>query len=367
MRAPNFLLLCALSGLLHAFGTFAQRRGGGHSDSDSDSSSNSNSNNDEDSSDSSSPSSSGPYCDTPINPPPNIEVNLIPDNGDNRNYRGVSNYDGSFFYGEAWLGYEILETTGIDTCNSSAENPIRLLGYAWMGPQSEEPAGPTNPYIIGFQAWESKEAVEDINTSYDYVMWDPNEKWCPEEPDLFLVRTTHSWRGSASEPGGELPIVAADVIDMEFAADEQNPTAVSFNGTMPDVITPEPRNEGFPFRLLGLPGRICTDERVYWIEDNVDRLGLSGSVTNATLDLVLTGRGVAVPYRNNVAHNLTVEFNVTFSGRFDTANSTERPDIRQAEEALITWVGNSGVRGAPPLGWVGSSCFTALLSLLLVV
>jgi hypothetical protein len=366
MRAPTFLILCALSGLLHTPGAFAQRRGGGHSNSDSDS--HSNSNNDEesssDSSDSSSSSSSGPYCDTPINPPPNIEVNLIPDNGDNRNYRGISNYDGSFFYGEAWLGYNILETTGIDHCNSSAENPIRLLGYAWVGPQSEEPAGLTNPYIIGFQAWESKEPVEEIDTSYDYVMWDPDEKWCPEEPDLFLVRTTHSWRGSAAEPGGDLPIVAADVIDMEFAADEQNSGGVSFNGTMPETITPEPRYEGFPFRLLGLPGRICTDERVYWFEDNIGRLGLSGSVTNATLDLVLTGRGIAVPYRNNVPHNLTVEFNVTFSGRFDTANSTERPDIRQTEESLITWVPNSGVAVAP-LGWVG--CFISLLTLLLVI
>ncbi|KAJ0415395.1 hypothetical protein BJY00DRAFT_317821 [Aspergillus carlsbadensis] len=346
MRAPPLLALCALSALLHTPGAAAQRRGGSHSDSDSDSSSNSNSNsNDEGSSD-------------------NIETKLIPDNGDNRNYRGVANYDGSFFYGKAWLGYEILDTTGMDSCNSSAENPIRLLGYAWMGPQSEAPAGPTNPYIIGFQAWEATEPVEEIDTSYDYVMWDPDEKWCPEEPDLFLVRTTHSWRGSDADSDGELPIVAADVIDMDFVADEDNSGTVSFNGTMPDTITPEPRNEGFPFRLLGLPGRICTDERVYWFMDNVERLGLRGSVTNATLDLVLTGRGTAVPYRNNVAHNLTVEFNVTFSGRFDTANSTERPNILETEESLITWVPNSGICVAP-LGWIGA--FIWLGALLVVI
>ncbi|KAL2830412.1 hypothetical protein BJY01DRAFT_254662 [Aspergillus pseudoustus] len=149
MRATSLLALCALSGLLHIPTAVARRAGGSDSssdssDSDTSCSSHSNVNNDnshEEGNDvrddtSSSSSDDGPYCNETLrNISPSLK-DLIPDYGDNRNSRGVNNYDGSYFFGETWLAYNIVDTPGLeDRCSESAENPVRVLRYAWMGPQ----------------------------------------------------------------------------------------------------------------------------------------------------------------------------------------------------------------------------------------
>lgn len=79
--------------------------------------------------------------------------------------KNPTTYDGSYFQGEAFMQWRF--TAGKQCQN--ATGTVRMLGYAWVGPQPPYPKGPTNPIIIGFKAWQSAEALEDITFSYDFL------------------------------------------------------------------------------------------------------------------------------------------------------------------------------------------------------
>lgn len=252
--------------------------------------------------------------------------------------------------GEAYLDYTI---TDREVCRMRAENPIHMLGYAWVGPQAPYPVGPTNPIIIGFKAWETRKSLDEIGDSYAFIQWDNS---CPDRPDLFRLTTSHGW---ADWDAGTSR--AKDLMNMTLAEVAGDRGKVRFNATKPDGLDPPPH-----FRF-GLPGRVCTRDLAYWFEFP-DRLDMNGSFSNTTLDLVLSGSGKAETGAfgpsNFKTRELVAEFNVAFSGVFDSVNSTQKLSVRQPGEPLVAWVPNSGVHAAS-IGWIGRLVWVGTLLLLM--
>ncbi|RDW86564.1 uncharacterized protein DSM5745_03206 [Aspergillus mulundensis] len=356
MRSQVLRLVCSLLGAILIPSALARRGGSGDSDGDGGSSSGG----------SDSTGSSSDPCSTPDHPAV-WKWDLIPHNANNRTSGGVegrdTSYDGSFFEGKAELFYNITEEGGL-TCHMSAENPISLLGYAWIGPQAPYPVGPTNPIIIGFKAWESRKPLDEIEDSYGYVDWDPgNSNGCPDRPDLFLLTTTYSWTDwRKSEELLRVVGYAFDVLHLDLSATGDSDLGeVQFSGTMVNASVPKPEYRHMTIRM---PGRICGMHRVFSMDDeDIDRLGISGSFTNTTLDLTLSGRGTAVAISSWSRSNITVEFDLKFSGRFDSDNSTQKLSLQQRDQALVDWVPNLGIQIIPrSLGWVGSLvCLGAIM------
>ncbi|KAE8380448.1 hypothetical protein BDV26DRAFT_279516 [Aspergillus bertholletiae] len=233
-------------------------------------------------------------------------------------------YDGSYFQGEGSLSYNM---TSSSQCQSTKK--LRLLGYAWIGPQPPYPAGSENPFIVGFKAWESTRAVSEIHTSYTQIKWEGDS--CVSQPDLFRIVTT---RGSAS--GTE----ASDTMVMNISTSTAASDVVSFNATT--VPDPDPRI-GDSDGLFRLRAASCAsrDTDMHWPATTV----VEGSVTNNTLELKFSGsvdmNSTQYQFYVGRDEDLKVNFTVTFSGQFDSVNSTHALNIQQGNQTLA-WIPNSG-------------------------
>ncbi|KAF7590400.1 hypothetical protein BBP40_002901 [Aspergillus hancockii] len=311
-------------------GSVLARRGGGDHDSDSDSDSSSNNSDDDSSSGGSDGSSSSSGCGSGSPSTSLSNTYLVPVNA--RNWTSQSGafataspsiYDGSYFYGEGYLSYDMNRTAG-DECRDAKQ--LRVLGYAWIGPQPPYPKGPRNPFIIGFKAWQSNNAVSDIFTSYPLIIW--NEASCPSEPDLFRVVTTTDY-GSA----------AVDTMSMNVSTISTTPGAVQFNATT--MTDPDPKIDKYDglFRLRH-GSCLSIDTSMSWPDTTV----MQGSVTNTTLELKFSGSVDinASQYESFTSRykDFKVNFTVTFSGQFDSANSTHALNVQQGNQSL-EWVANS--------------------------
>ncbi|KAB8212154.1 hypothetical protein BDV34DRAFT_208614 [Aspergillus parasiticus] len=234
-------------------------------------------------------------------------------------------YDGSYFQGEGYLSYNI---TNGNQCQSTKQ--LRLLGYAWIGPQPPYPSGSENPFIIGFKAWESTKAVSEIHTSYTQIKWEGDS--CSSEPDLFGIVTT---RGSASRTE------ASDTMIMNVSTSSAAPGAVDFNASTVTDLSPRISDSEGLFRLRA---QSCAshDTDMRWPATTV----MQGSVTNTTLELEFSGLVDmnSTQYQSYAGRDedLKVNFTVTFSGQFDSVNSTHALNVQQGNQSL-TWVPNSAV------------------------
>ncbi|EAW13673.1 uncharacterized protein ACLA_043930 [Aspergillus clavatus NRRL 1] len=313
--------------------TVAARRGGGGDSEDSgDSSSDS-------SSGSRSSSSSGDSCGSKQYTL--YKYDLVPRNAQNwttnaggQKGRNPTTYDGSYFQGEAFLGYT---ATGGSRC-PNATGSVRMLGYAWIGPQTPYPKGPENSIIIGFKAWETDKALEDITFSYDYLN---DGLYCPRPPGLVKLMTTRSWTDWDART-----YRAGDIVRMNLFPDQTRADAVSFNASTIPNLSPAPAyDEGD----ILLPASSCSsDERlsVGWPEGT----NITGSITNTTLSLTIVGAGdtnTAYKYYVGKEDDIHVTFNVTFSGTFDRINSTRSVAVQQESQPMLFWVDNSSVMVGP--------------------
>lgn len=322
-----FLLLLAI---FHGE-VVARRGGGGNHDSDSDSDSSSDGDNDSGSGGSGGGSSSS-GCGTGDTSNALSTTHLVPSHAWNwTSQSGAYStdsptiYDGSYFQGEGYLSYNM--TSG-NQCQSTKQ--LRLLGYAWIGPQPPYPTGPENPFIIGFKAWESTKAVSEIHTSYTQIKWEGD--LCASEPDLFGIVTT---RGLASRTE------ASDTMIMNVSTSLTVPGAVDFNATT--VADPDPRisdSDG----LFRLQSESCTSHNtdMHWPATTV----MQGSVTNTTLELRFSGsvdmNSTQYQWYAGRNEDLKVNFTVTFTGQFDSSNSTHSLNLQQGNQTLA-WVPNSAI------------------------
>ncbi|OGM49467.1 hypothetical protein ABOM_001715 [Aspergillus bombycis] len=319
-----FLLLVAI----FDGGVVARRGGGGDHDSDSDGDSSSDGNNDSGSggSDGSSGSSG---CGSGGTSNALGTTYLVPRHAWNWTSQSGAYatdsptvYDGSYFQGEGYLSYNM--TTGAQ-CQITKE--LRLLGYAWIGPQPPYPTGPENPFIIGFKAWESTKAVSDIHSSYTQIKWEGDS--CSSQPDLFRIVTT---KGSGSRTG------AADTMVMEVSTSPAAADVVGFNATTVTDSDPGISDSDGLFRLRA---QSCAphDTDMHWPATTV----MQGSVSNTTLELKFSGSvdQNSSQYQSYTGSNedLKVNFTLTFSGQFDSVNSTHALNVQQSNQSLA-WVPN---------------------------
>ncbi|PLB48685.1 hypothetical protein P170DRAFT_436463 [Aspergillus steynii IBT 23096] len=319
-------------------GTLA-RRGGGDHDGDGDSDSDGSSSSDEGGSSGGDDSSSSSGCGSET-PSSGLGINdLVPSISSNwtsqSGARAVPNptiYDGSYFRGEAHLSYNM--TTGPE-CQKLKE--LRLLGYAWIGPLPPYPKGAQNPFAIGFKAWQSNAAVSEIHTSYPKIRWEGD--MCASEPDLFRITTT---TGSVSRTS------AWDIMTLDVSADSAISDAVQFNATtIQDLSDPISQYDAM-FRLR--EGTcLREDTEMHWPDTTV----MEGSVTNTTINLKFSGSvdENSTQLYVGMDKDLKVNFTVTFSGQFDSVNSTHALEVEKGNNTL-TWVAND----APTIGtsgWVG--------------
>lgn len=294
-------------------------------------------------------SSGDEHCGIP-DVPPVWKWDLIPSNAQNNTgMKGAgSGYGGSFFHGEASLSFII---TAGQRCPLNDMRSTHMLGYAWIGPQSSYPVGPTNPVIIGFKAWETDKSLDKIGDSYAYIKKD---QFCPRQPDLFRVSTTHGWSDFIARKTR-----AADFMNMNVTESTSNREQALFNATMVDELNFEPTDNGL---LLSLPRGACSSSRD-WNFRVPDQLTMNGSFTNTTLNLTLSGRGNATSSNSREA-NLTAEFKITFTGVFDADNSTHIISLQRQGGPLVTWVQSSALRHTA-ISW--SSSFVYIIALLLSI
>lgn len=259
---------------------------------------------------------------------------------------------GAFFQGEAFFNYKVPDFEDIndpDVCETEWQS-LRMLGYAWAGPQSEyNPVGSKNPFLFGFKAWESDNPVADIGTSYTGL----NTRYgaCSEEPDLvrFLTTTGVDAKHVRLESIGitvysSYPQRAADLFPLNATASITDPEAVDFQARFVEDAGDPAAESTHELRLSDSVGD--THER--WIRIGFDEeMAVNGSITNSTLDLHIVGNTTMSTGKptgpGKVECNSAV--NVTFSGTFHSANSTEKPSIRQKNQPLVSFEKNDAFKG----------------------
>ncbi|CAG8890620.1 unnamed protein product [Penicillium egyptiacum] len=321
------------------------RKGGDSSSSDSESdtsssggsSGSSDPGDSEDTSSSTSTSSGGLHCsDThrldfdDLQPPHYYQYNRAPRRGHASAY---SDWDGVFFKGEASLKYTIITppnnltegdiaSSSLITCPFGTQS-TRMLGAAWVGAKAPTPAGPVNPFTLGFKAWESNVRVSDIDYSYSVC----------EDLDLVQLTTTVDWYN-----GGSIE-KAMDAVALNITQAAGNSNKILFDGVYDlkdwadsernSIQAAEYDNSGLRGQMISLPDSLCSEGRklgkilIGWPTGT----HINGSMTNETLELNFSGLTVAgfehgSPFPDtDTKVNVTFEF--TFTGSFDAANSSQ--------------------------------------------
>ncbi|KAJ5427236.1 hypothetical protein N7465_002306 [Penicillium sp. CMV-2018d] len=361
------------------------RKGGGDgSSSDSDSSSSSgsggssgsgDSSDSDDTSPSTSSSSGETHCfDTHLlnfdnlQPEHYYEYNQAP----RRGHASVkTDWDGVYFKGEAMLKYTIItppnNSTEDDIVSSSlikcpvGRQSMRMLGVAWVGAKTPTPAGPVNPFTLGFKAWESNVRVSDIDYSY---------KSC-EDPDLMQLTTTVDWFNETSVEKA----MDAVVFDVTQATDNSN--KILFDGVYDlkdwadserDHLEPALYdNTGLWREKISLPDSLCSERsnlgKIIFVWPTGTHI--NGSMTNETLELNFSGSTIAGFERRSRSQEtdtkVNVTFEFTFTGSLDAANSSQvvLPGASSNNASLIAF---ETVTGSATV--ISRSLYYVLLSLL---
>jgi hypothetical protein len=91
-------------------------------------------------------------------------------------------YGGSLFLGEGAFSVRLekrdllaIEGSRSNACPADTLN-LRLLGVAWIAPQTPSPAGSTNPFVLSLKAWRSDMPVGEIQVSYNNTT--AMSTWC---------------------------------------------------------------------------------------------------------------------------------------------------------------------------------------------
>ncbi|KAJ5607850.1 hypothetical protein N7537_004469 [Penicillium hordei] len=377
LRHP-FLALLAL--LAVPTRVLSRKGGGDGSSSDSDSSSSSGSSGSSDSSDSddtsSSTSSSGEtHCfDThllnfdDLQPSHYYKYNQEPRRG---HASAKTDWDGVYFKGEAKLKYTIVtppnNLTEDDIVSSSLiECPVgrqsmRMLGVAWVGAKTPTPAGPVNPFTLGFKAWESNVRVSDIDYSY---------RLC-EDPDLMQLTTTVDWFNETSVEK------AMDAVEFNITQAADNSNKILFDGVydLKDWADSERSyleparydNTGLWRQIISLPDGLCSERsklgKILFVWPTGTHI--NGSMTNETLELNFSGSTIAGfesrSQWQDTDTKVNVTFEFTFTGSLDAANSSQvvLPGASSHNASLIAF---DTVTGSAPM--ISRSLYYVLLSLL---
>lgn len=259
---------------------------------------------------------------------------------------------GAFFQGEAFFNYRIPKQTSSSSysnkTNKTESQSIRMLAYAWVGPQFKYPKGWTNPFNLGFKAWESDNPVKNISTSYTKL----DSRYCPVEPDLVKFHTTTGvdlrWTRLENVDGTVytyFPQRAGDMFSLNATESTTDPEAVDIRARYKKEADDLDVNDlEYVLRLSSGQGQEQEWIDIGWSEG----ITVNGSITNTTLDLYIAGNTtMKAGYQGlNGIDEWDSPINITFSGTFHSANSTEKPSIRQKNQPLVSFESNDGTRVA---------------------
>lgn len=360
------------------------RKGVDGSSSDSDSSSSSGSSGSSDSSDSDDTSSSTTsstgevHCfDThrldfdDLQPSHYYGYNQAPRHG---HASAVTDWDGVFFKGAASLKYTIITppnnlteddivSSTLITCPVGRQS-MRMLGVAWVGAKTPTPAGPVNPFTLGFKAWESNVRVSDIDYSYNVC----------EDLDLIHLTTTVDWYNETSVEK------AMDAVAFNITQAADNSNKILFDGVydLKDWADSERSylqparydNTGLWNQMISLPDSICSEKgklgKILFVWPTGTHV--NGSLTNETLELNFSGSTLA-GFEHRYARpdtdtKVNVTFEFTFTGSLDAANSTQvvLPGASSHNASLVTFERATGTATVTSL-----PLYYVLLSLLVNV
>jgi hypothetical protein len=264
----------------------------------------------------------------------NWTTNVKGNDGDN-----PTTYDGSFFQGDATMQWRF---TPARRCrNNNNTGTLRMRAYAWVGPQPPYPKGPTNPIIIGLNAWATAEELNITYFDFDFLDYDDDDYfdsldagprlYCPNaELDLIKFHTSAGWTPRSDRDR------AQDVVDLDLFPDSNSQDTVLFNGSMVPDLHPATSNS---VKFL-LPGAACYNQSLISLRFPM-RVNLTGSLTNTTLEMQITGEGNVST--SSARGESRAMFNLTFSGMFDSANSTRAVAIKQDTQPMVFWVDNGGI------------------------
>ncbi|CRL18346.1 unnamed protein product [Penicillium camemberti] len=282
-----------------------------------------------------------------------------------------TDWDGAYFKGDAHLKYTIItppnNLTEDDIVSSSliecpvGKQSMRMLGVAWVGAKAPTPAGPINPFTLGFKAWESNVRVSDIDYSY---------KVC-EDPDLIQLTTTVDWYNETSVEK------AMDAVAFNITQAADNSNKILFDGVYDlkdwadserDYLEPARYdNTGLWREKISLPDSICSERsklgKIIFVWPTGTHI--NGSMTNQTLELNFSGSTIAgFESRSrwqDTDTKVNVTFEFTFTGSLDVANSSQvvLPGASSHNASLIAF---QTVTGSAAV--ISRSLYYVLLSLL---
>ncbi|EAW13287.1 uncharacterized protein ACLA_017340 [Aspergillus clavatus NRRL 1] len=241
-----------------------------------------------------------------------------------------TDYDGAFYFGEAFFDYTIGPSTNLtkENCPSGPQS-IRMLAIAHIGPQTPYPIGLRNSLTLGFRAWPTDYPLENLTQSYDS---------CKSKTIVRLATSEDFglWRPSVS--GG------FDLFDLEVSPAANDANVALLNAAFSKDI---PRPKGFDDRYyssrLFLPAGTCSGRKAVLIGYDNNTV-ISGSMTNGTMDFTISGHTNAMFDSGNLisresAVRFPVSYNVSFSGIFNRAESARQLHVNQSTpEELVSFV-----------------------------
>ncbi|KUL86133.1 hypothetical protein ZTR_07735 [Talaromyces verruculosus] len=306
---------------------------------DSGSSSNSGSSSDSNNDDSSSSSSGG--TDTCIDDhklstsglQPSYYLNYTMVAGDPGAY---TDWNGVYFEGEASFEYVIHDLptnyTYYGTNCPKDHRSIRMLGLVWVGPRTPTPPDLQNPFTLGFQAWQSDYSVANITYSYSY---------CDTDVNLVHLKTAVDWREYDSATNRNVE-GAIDAVVLNITQASNDSHEVQFDGVY-DVssLTSAQKifsSDGVHEDQIHLPAETCSmkgEILIGWPTGT----WINGTMTNDTLTLSISGTTIAGfgDLNGSDDEEVNVTFSITFTGIYDSANSSQVLDVGETNQALVTF------------------------------
>lgn len=346
---PSRILLSLLLVLFTPTRVLSRRGGGGSSSSDSDSSSDYSDSTD---SSSTSPSDSTYVCEDDYF----LRVDdLQPAHYDNYTFifgdpDAYIDWNGVYFQGESIFQYRIRDLPRNYT-NYGANCPtgmysIRMLGMAWVGPKAPTPTYLTNPFTLGFKAWQSETDVSDITYSYSF---------CDTNVDLVHLGTTVDWREYDSDTNDDVEgAIDSVVLSITQAADDKH--RVMFDGVYDLTSLSSSQmvysNDGIHDDQIHLPAQTCSLKGEILLGMPTGTY-INGSMTNATLNWDISSSTIAgfTDLYGSSDAQVNITLHISFESSYAAANSSQVLTVGGNGQPLVSFEKATGAASVMMVPW----------------
>jgi hypothetical protein len=247
-----------------------------------------------------------------------------------------TDWNGLYFQGEASFDYVIRDLptnyTYLGTNCPKDHRSIRMLGIAWVGPRTPLPTDLHNPFTLGFQAWQSDNSVANITYSYSS---------CDTDVNLVQLKTTVEWSEYDHATNKDVTgAIDAVVLNVTQASNDSH--EIQFDGIY-DVSSLSSaqtisKSDGTHEDQIHIPAETCSmkgDILIGWPTGTL----INGTMTNDTLTLSISGETIAGfgDLYGSSTEEVNVTFNITFTGTYDSANSSQIVHVGETNGSLVSF------------------------------